>query len=113
VLATINTTSSLHVVANFSLSPPDYARINRDSSVKIKLPDNSTVNAKIFDVRLNNNQDLNNVDTVVKARLENVDSNDFLFSEGTPVQVELQLNRNSWYEGLFTYVENLFKPQSK
>lgn len=113
VIATVNTASSLHVVAYFSLSPPDYARINRDSSVKIKLPDNSTAYADIFDVRLVNNQDLDTVDTVVKARLQNTDVNDFLFSEGTPVQVELQLQQNTWYEGLFTYVKNLFKPQSQ
>lgn len=113
VIATVNTASSLHVVANFSLSPPDYARINRDSSVKIKLPDNSTAYADIFDVRLINNQDRDTVETVVKARLQKADVSDFLFSEGTPVQAELQLTRDSWYEGLFTSVQNLFRPQSQ
>lgn len=113
VIATVNTSSSLHVVANFTLSPPDYARINRDSSVKIKLPDNSTAYADIFDVRLMNNQDRDNVETVVKARLQKADVSDFLFSDGTPVQAELQLTRNSWYEGLFTSAQNLFRPQGQ
>lgn len=113
VIATINTAASLHVVASFTLSPPDYARINRDSDVKIKLPDNSTAYADIFDVRLVNNNDVDSVDTVVKARLQNANVSDFLFSEGTPVQVELSLKRSAWYEGLFTYVQNLFKPQSQ
>ncbi len=113
VVATINTASSLHVSAKFSLSPPDYARIDRDSSVKIKLPDNSIAQADIFDVRLVNNNDLNTVDTIVKARLQNADVNDFLFSDGTPVQAELELKRSSWYDGVITYVQNLFKPQGQ
>lgn len=111
IIATINTADSLYVVATFSLSPPDYARINRKSTLAVKLPDNSTINADIFDISLVSNKDKNTVDTVIKARIKNANISDFRFAVGTPVQATLQLTPYTWYQNVFTYIENLFKPK--
>lgn len=108
VIATINTVGSLHVVSNFSLSPPDYARINKNSPVFLKLPDNTTKEATIFAITLVANGDT--VDTVVKARLKDADISDFRFSVGTPVQATLQLSQEPLHEKLLRSIEQLFKP---
>lgn len=108
IVATVDTVGSLYVLANFRLSPPDYARIDKDSKIDLRLPDNSTQKATIFSIALVRNGD--SVDTVVKARIKDADISDFRFSVGTPVEATLQLGQNTWYQALFTYVEQLFKP---
>lgn len=108
IVASIHTVSSLYVVAHFHLSPPDYARIDKSNKMILHFPDNSTQTATIFSVALVSNGD--NVDTVVKGRLSNADISDFRFSVGTPVQATLQLKQDNIFQGLFTYIQNLFKP---
>lgn len=111
IVATVNTVGSLHVVANFSLSPPDYARINKNSNVDLRLPDNTTKTATVFSITLVRNGD--SVDTVVKARVKDADISDFRFSVGTPVQATLQLSQDNWYQRVFTSIEELFKPAGR
>lgn len=108
IVATVNTVGSLHVVANFRLSPPDYARISKSSKVSLKFPDNSTQEATVFSISLVRSGE--GVNTVVKARLKDADISDFRFSVGTPVQATLQLSQDTWYQSLFKSVERLFKP---
>lgn len=108
IVATVNTVGSLYVIAHFHLSPPDYARIAKTSKIDLRLPDNSTQQATVFSIALQNNG--NSTDTVVKARIKNADISDFRFSVGTPVQATLQLSQDNWFKGLFTVIEQLFKP---
>lgn len=108
IIATVNTVGSLHVVAHFSLSPPDYARIDKSRPIEVRLPNNTSREADIFSVALVANGD--GVDTVVKARLRDADMTDFQFSVGTPVEATLRLNQTSWYQGLLNYIQELFKP---
>jgi hypothetical protein len=108
IVASVDTVGSLYVVAHFHLSPPDYARINKTNKVSLRLPDNSTQTATIFSVALVSNGD--SVDTVVKARISNADISDFRFSVGTPVEATLQLNQDNIFQGLFTSIQQLFKP---
>ena len=108
IVATVNTVGSLYVIAHFHLSPPDYARIVKTSKIDLRLPDNSTQQATIFSIALESNG--NSTDTVVKARIKNADISDFRFSVGTPVQATLQLSQDNWFQGLFTVIEQLFKP---
>ncbi len=108
IVATVNTVGSLYVIAHFHLSPPDYARIAKTSKIDLRLPDNSTQQATVFSIALQNNG--NSTDTVVKARIKNADISDFRFSVGTPVQATLQLSQDNWFQGLFTVIEQLFKP---
>ncbi len=108
IVASVYTVKSLYVTANFRLSPPDYARIDKSSQIDLLMPDNTTKQATIFSISLVRNGD--GVDTVVKARLKNADISDFRFSVGTPVDATMQLGKTTWYQGLITYVEQLFKP---
>ncbi|MDB5159975.1 MAG: Biotin/lipoyl attachment protein [Candidatus Saccharibacteria bacterium] len=108
IVASVDTVGSLYVVAHFHLSPPDYARISKTNKVSLRLPDNSTQTATIFSVALVSNGDI--VDTVVKARISNADISDFRFSVGTPVEATLQLNQDNIFQGLFTSIQQLFKP---
>lgn len=108
IVATVYTVNSLYVTANFRLSPPDYARIDKSSKISLRMPDNTTQEATIFSISLVRNGD--GVDTVVKARLKNADITDFRFSVGTPVEATMQLGKTTWYQGLITYIEQLFKP---
>jgi hypothetical protein len=108
ILATVNTVGSLHAVAYFKLSPPDYARISKSSKLSLKLPDNTSMEATVFDISLVSNGD--HVDTVVKARIKDADISDFRFSVGTPVQATLQLSTTTWYQTIYNYVTQLFKP---
>jgi multidrug resistance efflux pump len=111
IIANINTVESLYVIANFRLSPPDYARITKDSTVDIRLPDNSSLRAKTFSIALVRNGD--NVDTLVKARIKNADVSDFRFSIGTPVTATLRLRQTAWYQPLYDYVKKLFNPSGR
>lgn len=108
IVAIVDMAKSLYVVANFRLSPPDYARISKNSKLDIELPDNSTKQATVFSIALVSNG--NNVDTVVKARIKDANLSDFRFSVGTPVQATLHMSQNTWYQGVFNYIEQLFKP---
>ncbi|HEY8992430.1 MAG TPA: HlyD family efflux transporter periplasmic adaptor subunit [Candidatus Microsaccharimonas sp.] len=108
IVATVNTVGSLYVIAHFHLSPPDYARVSKTNKIDLRLPDNSTQQATIFSIALVSNG--SNVDTVVKARIKDADISDFRFSVGTPVQATLQLSQDGWFQGLFTVIEQLFKP---
>lgn len=111
ILATVNTVGSLHVVAYFKLSPPDYARISKNSKLSLRLPDNTTMQATVFDIALVSNG--NRVDTVVKARIKNADISDYRFSVGTPVEATLQLSTSTWYQRVYDYFLELFKPAAK
>ncbi|MNH50234.1 p-hydroxybenzoic acid efflux subunit AaeA [compost metagenome] len=108
VIATVNMVDSIYATGYFQLSPPDYARINKDNKVTVTLPDNSTREATIFSISLVRSGD--NVDTVVKARLKGADLNDVRFSVGTPVEARLRLGEETWYQSLSRYVTNLLQP---
>lgn len=108
IIANINTVGSLYVVATFKLSPPDYARINKHTTLSLTFPDNTTMQATVFDITLVSDGD--RADTVMRARLKNADISDFRFSVGTPVQATLKLNTSTWYQELYNYILRLFKP---
>lgn len=108
IVATVNTVGSLYVVATFKLAPPDYARISRSSRVSLTLPDNTTLQATVFDISVVSNGD--RADTVVKARIKDADITDYRFSVGTPVHATLQLSTPNWFQSIYTFLLELFKP---
>lgn len=112
IVATMSLAKSLHIVAHFSLSPPDYARIDKERSVKLRLPDNSQLEATIFNINLVRN-DNNGVDTVVKARIKDADISDFRYSIGTPVDATLYLQQDDWHQPLVTYLKELISPSGR
>ncbi|MET0979920.1 MAG: HlyD family efflux transporter periplasmic adaptor subunit [Candidatus Saccharimonadales bacterium] len=111
IVATVNTVGSLHVVGYFKLSPPDYARISKNSKLSLRLPDNTTMQATVFDISLVSTG--NRVDTVVKARIKNADISDYRFSVGTPVEATLQLSTSTWYQTIYDRTLELFQPAAK
>jgi multidrug efflux pump subunit AcrA (membrane-fusion protein) len=108
VLATIDTVGSLYVVANYHLTPPDYARVERGGMVDLTFPDNSQQQAKIFAISITNDGD--QVSTVVKARLQHANLSDYQFSVGTPVQATLHLSNKTWFQSLYELLQQLLKP---
>jgi len=108
IVASINTVGSLYVTAHFRLSPPDYARINRENKIDIRLPDNSKLKATVFSISLVRDGDV--VSTVVKARIKDADMSDFRFSVGTPVEATLQLNQDKFFQNVLNSIQQLFKP---
>ncbi len=111
IVATLNTVNSLFVEAHYSLSPQDYARIQKGDILIVTFPDNSQVQATVYNISLVSNG--TSVDTVLKARLQHADLANFRFSVGTPVQATLKLTTRTWYQGLSEFVRNLFKPSAR
>lgn len=107
-IATIALDGSDYVTAKYALQAPDYARINRNNSVSVTLPDNTRLDARVFDISLE--QDGDKVYTIVKARFnKNVDIPP-TFSVGTPVSTRWQLENNSWYSAMVNAFKRLIEP---
>ncbi len=111
-IASISLQGSLYVQATYSLSAPDYARINYNSSVVVTLPDNTKVNGKIYDVTLSHTNDQKLVSTIVKARLDPSQVNTAVFVPGTPVETTWQLTNDTLYNTIVQTIDKLFRPQS-
>lgn len=110
-IATIATDNPRYVVARYLLNAPDYARINRDSPVKVTLPDNSHFDAKVFDITLE--QEGEQVFTVIKARLPK-DANILpTFTSGTPVSTSWSLDTSDWQTTIYDSVRSLIEPQTQ
>ncbi|MBC7512150.1 HlyD family efflux transporter periplasmic adaptor subunit [Candidatus Saccharibacteria bacterium] len=107
-IATIALDGSEYVRAKYSLQAPDYARINRGNMVSVTLPDNTRLNAKVFDIALE--QDGDKVLTIVKARFNDDASISPTFSVGTPVSTSWQLENNSWYTTMLNAFKRLIEP---
>ena len=101
--------NSLYISARYKLTAPDYARIKRDSAVYVTLPDNTKLTAKVYDISLE--QDDNVVETVIKARVDQSAVPTDEFAVGTPVSTVWQLDNNTWYAGIQSFVESLIRPK--
>lgn len=110
-IATIAIDGSSYVTAKYSLQAPDYARINRDNDVSVTLPDNTRLDAEVFDISLEQNGD--KVFTIVKARFKDDTKISPIFSVGTPVTSSWQLENNSWYTTILDSIKRLIRPTSE
>ncbi|MBC7707683.1 HlyD family efflux transporter periplasmic adaptor subunit [Polaromonas sp.] len=108
VMATLNTVGSLYVLGHYNLSPPDYARVKKGNSMVVTFPDNTKLQATVYNIALAKDGD--GVDTIVKARLPRANVADFRFPIGTPVDASLTLSQRTWYQDLNSFVRKLFKP---
>lgn len=111
VVATMYVVDSVFVKANFKLSPNDYARIEKNTPIDVLFPDNTKKEATVTTVNLESSEDKESVETVVTAKISDVDMSDFRFSVGTPVNATLHLEQNAWYQDVFTFVQGLFTPR--
>lgn len=96
------------VTAKFLLRAPDYSRIDKKKPLHVTLPDNTQLEAKIFDISLQ--QEGNNVYTIVKARFDRTAKINPNFSPGTPLSATWQLQSNSWYTNTLDLLKKLIKP---
>lgn len=97
-IAVINSENSLFVSAIYKLSGPDYAKVTKETTVDIKLPDNRLISGTVRDFKLETKDD--ETLTTVTARLEQSDIDSINFSPGTPVETVLHLNGDTWFEKL-------------
>lgn len=107
-LATLTIDGTDYVTAKYSLNAPDYARINRNHPLKVNLPDNTTLDAKIFDITLERNGDT--VMTVVKARFDKNADIPATFSTGTPVSATWELEYNNLYKTIAEWAKSILRP---
>lgn len=110
-IATIALDGSAYVTAKYSLQAPDYARINRGNAVSVTLPDNTRLDAKVFDITLEQSGD--KVLTIVKARFNENANISPTFSVGTPVSTSWQLENNSWYTTMLNSFKRLVEPTTE
>jgi multidrug resistance efflux pump len=109
--AKIDIADSLYVMAKYRLRAADYGRVNRGNMVEVTLPDNTKLEAKVFDVSLQRTGE--QVDTIVKARFENQHINTVVFASGTPVETTWRLNNSKWYDTVTNGVKQLFVPYER
>lgn len=113
ILANIDTVESLYVEAHYDLSPPYYARLHKGDTMVVTLPDNTKINAIVYNISLvSRGETVESVDTVIKARLQGADLSDFRFGVGTPVGASLKLTNETWYQGVVDFTKNLLKPKA-
>ncbi len=110
-IATIALDGSTYVTAKYSLQAPDYARINRANKVDVTLPDNTRLNATVFDITLEQSGD--KVLTIVKARFDKNAAISPKFSVGTPLSTSWQLENNSWYTTILESFKRLIRPTTE
>jgi len=109
-LATLTIDGTDYVTAKYSLNAPDYARINRDHPLKVTLPDNTTLDAKIFDINLERSGD--KVLTVVKARFDKNADIPATFSNGTPVSTTWELEYSTLYKSIAEWAKSVLQPSA-
>jgi hypothetical protein len=107
-IAVINNKDGLYVSARYSLSSPDYSRLNTNSKVYVTLPDGKKVEAIVYDIVLEKEE--GDVLTTVMARFDNNDINKTTFSVGTPLETSLELSTDTLFERIKNRVTALFSP---
>lgn len=108
-LATLTIDNTDYVTAKYSLNAPDYARINKKHPLRVRLPDNTVLSAKVFDITLERNG--TEVLTVVKARFDKSAIIPRTFSGGTPVSTTWELEYNGLYKSIAEWVKSIFEPR--
>lgn len=110
-IAVIDIDNTQYVTAKYLLRAPDYARINRSNPVEVTLPDNTKLNATVFDISLQ--KDGEKVYTIVKARFNKDAWISPTFTSGTPVSATWQLENSNWYNAIVDVLKSLIEPTSQ
>jgi len=110
-IAQIDVAHSQYVTTRYLLRAPDYARINRSHPVVVTLPDNTRLEAKVFDISLQ--KDGEKVYTIVKARFDDKATINGTFNSGTPVSATWQLEKSGWYKTIVNLLKRLVEPTSE
>ena len=110
-IAVIAINNTDYVTGKFVLNAPDYARIDRANPIEVTLPDNTKLDARVFDITLAQEGDI--VYTVVKARLNNTDNVQPTFTAGTPVTAGWKLTNNGFLETVSEVLRSFVKPKTQ
>jgi multidrug resistance efflux pump len=110
-LAKINLKDGLYINATYKLSSPDYARISIGGKIVVTLPDNTKVDARIYDISLETRD--KEVYTTVKARVDQSKINQIVFTAGTPVESVLYLNNDTLLTRIVRYATQVFQPSGR
>jgi multidrug resistance efflux pump len=109
-LATITSTGTQYVTAQYLLTPNDYGRIEKGADVKLLLPDNKTVDGKVVSVKVQTDQ--GKAATEVRVDSDAIKSDASLADlaqPGTPVTATLQLRDDGPLAGANDLVFDFFR----
>lgn len=109
-IATVNVENGLYIKSTYTLSSPDYARINTKSKVSVTMPDNKKIEGMVYDISLETID--KQVVTTVKTRVDHDAINKTAFSVGTPVSSTLYLDTKTWFSRISTAITSLLQPTS-
>lgn len=109
-IATVNNENALYAQASFALTSPDYARLSKQSKLEVVMPDNTMIEAQIYDITLDKSENGSEVLTTVRARIDAKKVNTEVFSIGTPLRSTLYLDTETWYSRLVEAGKKLFEP---
>lgn len=97
-IATITDGTSMFITATYEMNRPSYEKLHTNSAMKVKLPDGSTVDAKVRQITILSN------DPVIKARVEAVVQNASAASvknaPGTPVVATIDMGGAHFYNAV-------------
>lgn len=110
-VAVVNSENGLYISSTYTLSSPDYARINNTSKVAVTMPDNTRLEGSVYDISLETID--KQVVTTVKTRIDQDAVNKVAFSVGTPVKSTLYLDTKTWYSQIVAAVQTLIRPAAK
>lgn len=98
VLATINDTSQAKVKAEFNLSGPQYSKLNPSTPLTVTLAGGKKVASTIKGIS-QKSKDGKTI-TTVTAAATNLDSNQVVYDNETPITMKLTLNTDIYYDRL-------------
>lgn len=110
-IAIVNVENGLYINSTYTLSSPDYARINTNSKVAVTMPDNKKLEGTVYDISLETID--KQVVTSVRTRIDQDAINKTAFSVGTPVKSTLYLDTKTWYSQIVSAVQTLIQPATK
>lgn len=103
-LATISDANSVYVSASYKMAPRDFNTISKDSRVKVKLPDGSSVEGMLQSTKVISQSDV--VVIEIEAKLEGLNANGFRTLNGTPVTAELTIREDTYINQLKQLLTN-------
>lgn len=91
-IATVQQAGTMYVSADFVLSAKDYARIPKNATLNVRLPDNSTIPAKVSQLKVTTEN--GETRTTVQAYSADLAQRAGVFAVGTPVSATLYLDNS-------------------
>ena len=107
-IATINNIDGLYASATYTLTSPDYTRLNTKSRIEVKFPDGQVLNASVYNISFERGD--KEVLTTVRPRFYNTDLKTETFSVGTPINTVLELGSDTFLERIVNGAKSIITP---